>query len=231
MYLNVSPARRLRGALVFLGLCFGAQSLAAQTIDTRWNTRGLVSGGTGVFAQSFTVDPEYSVLNDFSVFVNGHVGGPVNFRTYLFAFDGTYATGPALFTSAVQSATNSAPPAQMFTFATTGLSLTPGGLFLAVMQNVDDGGLIVGYAQPSGGSYGDNYAGGQFYGGSSRDNPAGSTYTPIQFAPGNDLEFVAHFSAADVTVTPEPASFVLLATGLLGILAVRYRARRGASAS
>ncbi len=202
----------------------------AQNIDTR-DVDTYVWGGGGIYGQSFTVGTS-TTLTSFSFWVGANdpqiAGGtgPYQFYTQLFAWNGSTVTGSALYTSGVLDAVccdSNVPP--RFDFSVGSLALTSGAQYLALVANTAEGvGLKLGYATTSSG-FGSTYAGGEFIGGST---PAGgppdattASYYPIAFAPGNDLMFAADF--ARVTATPEPATFGLMITGLIGIGFVRRR--------
>src|SRR6478735_231211 len=124
------------GAAV-LALGFTAAPAMAQDI----NTVGAFSGDIGSFGtpntatygQTFTVGAE-NALNAFTMYLDGGSGSPLNFRAYVYAWNGDRAVGNALFASTEQQFTGSAygnPTA--FDFATGALNLVSGQKYVAFL--------------------------------------------------------------------------------------------------
>jgi hypothetical protein len=207
-------------------------AVRAQDIDTR-NVDSYVWGGGGIYGQTFTVGSLTSLLS-FSFWVGGNDlitpgggTGPYDFYAQLFAWNGTSIFGSALYTSGVFNSgccDDNVPP--RFDFNTGGIGLTSGAQYLALVARTDPGGLKVGYVRGPNGFI-DSYPGGEFVGGfnsGGNPDPATAAYFPIQFIAGNDLMFVADFDNAQVV--PEPATFVLVLSGLGLVGLVRRRVRR-----
>lgn len=120
--------------------------------------------GTATYGQTFTTPLTDTFLNDFTFYVN-HNGGaaPTPFDAFVYAWDGTKATGPQLFGSGplpfVATGTGSVP----FTVNTGSIALTGGSQYVAFFSasnrfdGVDDGTNTFDYVSDN-----DAYTGGSF---------------------------------------------------------------------
>jgi hypothetical protein len=214
--------------------------------DSAWRPFG--EPITQTYGQTFTA-PSDNVIDSFSLFLTGAPFVeptepfnsetfpfifPVEFKAYLYAWDGEKATGPALFTSGLQAFLGSPMNSpQEFAFATGGITLTPGAKYVAFLNAVFDGDQSMAFMPNAGPLPSNPYAGGDFvyYNNDTFDL---LTTTPWE-QPGDprlgDVWFKASFSPASAAV-PEPSSLVLLS--LLGgatlLSRTRWSARRGTGA-
>ena len=167
-----------------------------------------------VFGQSFVAPDGSPQLTDISFWM----GGIYSVRLEIFSFNGTGPAGSALFTSALLS--RNVRGFDQETFAIGALALDPGASYIAILhpQSGLPNVLWSGETDP--------YAAGKMY--LATSNPADATtahYDTDIMGSGTDLTMVANFTQA-TTVTPEPASMLLVATGLLGMFAGGRRMRR-----
>jgi hypothetical protein len=226
--------RRMQWGAATLFAVLAVSPAMGQTIDTR-SLDSYVYGGGGIFGETFTVGPSQTTLTSYSFWVGandpttGNNGtGPYQYYSQLYRWNGTGIVGGALYTSGVLAAPCCDPggPPRV-DFAVGAVPLTDGAQYLALIARTTNGGLDVGYVRVPPGAFGDSYAGGEFIGGTSfggvAPDPATASYGPIQFAPGNDLMFVAQFA---VTAAPEPSSLALLVGGAGALGLLRRRRRR-----
>ena len=224
-------------AAVAAALALSATAGHAQVINTlppEYNFVGEADQSRNDVAvgESFIVPAGGGYLSSLTLGVEGVLGTAnlVNLRTYLYAWNGSRPTGPALF----QSATFSPPATNGFVFHTftPNVSLTPGGSYAFFVSGI-------GLAQP---------AGFTIYGFAQRGTNPVDVYTQglrvnantTSFADitsttwyqsyDRDIAFRAEFTAGPAVATPEPASIALVATGLLavGVPAVRRKGVRAA---
>ncbi len=199
--------RRL--ALALAALTIASSSAQAQQISYRNNSSVCCFGANSTYTYGQTFTALGNSLNDFSFWVNGF-GGTGTADAFVYAWDATsgVATGSALFSGNVTFGSGNSY--SQYTVNTAGTSLTTGQVYVAFWTGTSGA-----TAQWEGG-YGDTYAGGQFV-------YTNSGYTTQQWSDVGsafDVSFEANF--ADTTV-PEPMSFVLVGTGLLGVAFARRR--------
>jgi hypothetical protein len=119
-------------------------SLAQFSIDTIpfWNGTQFISSfgvpNTATYGQTITVSAGVTPLNSFSVEI-GNCGADVTMRGEVYAWNGTMATGPALFESAPYTLPNSSS-FQLVTFSTGGLTLPAGTYVLFASTSRDQAG-------------------------------------------------------------------------------------------
>ena len=237
MYLSHKKAFGL--AVLGLGSLVAAIPATADTaIDTTsaWNGSsgvqpwglGPVGTTTSTYGETITTPADHYLTN-FTFYIN--TSNTINYQSYVYAWDGAEATGPALFSSAVQTTTPGAGY-QSYTTQTGGLDLTPGSQYVLFSTT---SGLQAG--QPSGtstwGYTGSNpYAGGQFQFANSEDNFSALTTQPWGSFGTNDLAFKANFAGTNPMATPEPSEAASIGFGVLGLsgLMLRARKRRAVSA-
>jgi hypothetical protein len=159
------------------------------------------------------------------------IAGDTPYHAYLFDWNPTTRrTGSGyLFRSAAQNYSGVSGPTAVG-FATGGVDLVGGQHYLAVLSTVEMPGATIGLrpgAIVSSNWPTDVYTDGMSY---TRPGPAGlATLTDNAWAllggTGVDLAFRAELSAAPTAVVPEPASVVLVATGVLGLALIARRRR------
>jgi hypothetical protein len=218
-------------AVLALGLV--AAPAMAQDIDTTGAHTGDIYNfgvpNTATYGQTFTVGGE-NVLNSFSMYLVGSAD-EVDFRAYIYAWDGGKATGNALFASAIQGYSNGTQTPTEFAFATPGLTLDTGSQYVAFLSTsaVQIERPYVAVGMPGAG---DVYAGGSFvYLNNGADFAAltRDAWTTNYIGNG-DVQFKADFSGSAAGV-PEPAAWGMLIGGFgLAGAAMRTRARKAAIA-
>ena len=186
---------------------------------------------TQTYGQTFTVPTNGdSRLDTFSFWMQDRPG--LDFRGYVYAWDvaAGRATGSALFTSALMSAPSAGSGYHEVAVATGGLDLTGGNMYVAFLSASG----VAGSGQTSWEfSTGDTYAGGEFvFYNNGEDLSLLTTYAWDSNWSGvdRDLRFAMTFNGADVSVTPEPASVLLAASGLLALGGLGTLRRRRATA-
>ena len=163
----------------------------------------------------------------FTNFING---GSLYLDASVYAFDGSQLTGPALFASALFLGTNSLSDVPV-TFGTAAdplnILLGPSTTYALVLSAVGGASLTPdGSSVLVGASSTDAYTDGALF--FSTDPSAPLTFSEAGYPP--DAAFSATFTSAPVTSTPEPASLMLVATGVAGLGGMVVRRRKNARA-
>ena len=218
--------------LVFLFLSHGA-ARAQTTIDTTASQNtGVASFGnppsSPTYAQTITAPtaPNSSVLLDFTFEVLNYSAFPINAIAYVYAWNGTTAIGPALFSSAQFTIPGSATayvPETITPFG--GVNLIPGSEYLLAFSTVG--------ASSSNGFAGfgfvggpDAYSGGEFVYSADSTTVAGAAFLNTG---AQDLAFRADFGTA--AVPDKGSTALLLGLALAGLCALSARGKRQPSGS
>jgi hypothetical protein len=208
----------------------GAQTISALPAEYNFVADAYTGANYRYVGENFVVPtgPGNGFLRALTVGVEGISGSPdqVQLRTYVYAWNGVHPVGSALYTSPIFS-----PPATSgFVYHTFNpdVQLTVGGSYLFFISGV-------GLAQPNVPTY---------YGIAQRGTTVADAYVPgirvnaddPNFAdlttttwfqtPDRDIAFQMDFGPAPVASAPEPGTWSLLGTGLLGVAGVAVRRRR-----
>lgn len=171
---------------------------AALTIDTTssWNgSAQLASWGvpnTATFGQTFTAPASSVYLNSFQIYLKKNSGAQVNYQAYLYAWNGTQATGSSIFTGAVTSA-----PASSFFQS---LLINTGSAPVTAGSNYVFFITTSGVANPNNGLYGQGvintnvYSGGQAVYSNNGTNFNLLTTSAWTLNPTKDFAFIANFT-------------------------------------
>lgn len=222
-------------AVIATGVISGAMTpsrLAAQNIEPSGPPiAAFTNVGLGWYAdvgQTFLAGGSY--MNSFSFWFGSSaqnwLGGSglsgVALIPYIMAWDGDNVVGNPLFqgtTTVVSGLTEF----QRFDFSTGDLALSPNTTYIAFVQAVNDGvhtgNVGVGFSDVSGtGAVANNLQG----------SPADPLTQPWDITDaGLSVTFAASFSNTPVTATPEPATLMLVATGVAGLAgSARFRRKR-----
>jgi len=212
--------------------CTAAPALAATVIDTTYSYDGDMEpfgeDNTATYGQTFSIGSD-NVLTSFSLFLDDTPAAPLAFKAYVYAWDGSKATGPALYTSNVRQFTGTAlGNPKEFSFATGSLQLASGGRYVAFLSTseVQDGNLS--WARmPMTGDYGDLIPGGGFVYFNNGADFGALTTTSWDYTRGGfgDAWFKAHLVEGVASAVPETATWALMLGGF-GLLGTSLRGRR-----
>lgn len=186
-------------------------------------------------AQTFFAPPGASYLQGFTFFLSSFAnGGALKLNASIYAFSADHLIGAALFTSpfvngsdneaGFDSRTVGGDPA-----APLNILLSPGAVYALVLSAFDGNAAT---PDPStvlvGATADDTYAGGSLFVSLGSDKTSlfgdGAFISDASF--GSDVAFSATFTSAALVSTPEPATWMLMATGLMGVGVFAKRRRR-----
>jgi hypothetical protein len=176
---------------------------------------------TPTFGQTFTVPTdENTVLTSFTFALRASASSMLNYRPYVYAWDGSKITGPALYSGGISSySSTSYAPVEVDTGE---LSLTPGAQYVAFFTLLDTDGTTIDGSFGSG-SMGIHssfsvYGGGEHVQTNTADfnNLDDTAWFPFF---GLDLAFKATFIPVAV---PEPSTWAMMLGGL-ALLGVGFR--------
>lgn len=228
-----SAFKSILGAAALAVTAAASPVIAATTIDTTqpytdsWSPFG--SQGTSAYGQTFTAGAD-NILDSFSLFLTGSTSNPVDFRAFIYAWDGSKATGPQLFASSLQSFLGSfAENPVEFIFNTGGISLTPGSQYVAFLF-ADKSGPQGSASMPFAGSFGsEQLPGGSFVFFNSDGSFDLLTSGSWDKSGGSDdVWFKASFSAESVGAVPEPATWIMFLAGFFAVGGAMRASRRRA---
>lgn len=225
--MGISMKRLIVAAALAAGLCW-AGGAAAQNVDTRATATTTVydfgPSQTQTYGQTITVPAGQSAITSFS-FVMSSVPDTFTFEGVIMAWDGTKATGPVLYRSALRSTTGATPQEIIFTPGAP-VPVTPGQTYVLFASSVNGTGTGDGHwaAEPSPGSY----AGGQYVytnGASEADWTVDWDMPPYV---DTDVGFTVNFAPAVVATVPTMSEWamILLAVMMAGGAAVYLQRRR-----
>lgn len=234
----MKPKHRALSALLVLFICIvpaDHTAQAQQLVTTSDPPSGAFYFGTDAFTHYAAGQTFVSLGNQLLSF-GFYAFGPWtvlgSFQAQIFAWNGSAVTGSALYASSPFAPVTSSG---WIDFSAGGVGLNSGSSYLALISmatNTTPAGCPNCYWN-LGRDLQNPYAGGHDVFTTFLTSPPSLSdvqtavwNTLTQAAPGNDQDFA--FRATFTTVTPEPGSIVLLATGLVGIGLVMRRRRRRA---
>ena len=210
--------RVLITVIVLAGVCSPSSAIAQSTIGAPGG--GLIgwwgTNYTRSFGQTITVG-SVNILTDFSFwFGQSQTNYNIDYRAYVYAWDENTLrlTGSPLYDSGSRNITGSAYGNHVEqTFDLEPLALSSGSMYALFVEALSGGSDVANFETRRAQDTADDYAGGELIFGTGRWWEARSNL---------DLRFEANFGTPSVVV-PEPSTWILLATGVVGIGIVARR--------
>lgn len=228
-------------AATIAALTLATSSVGAQAISIPGDGTPFGPFGKGIDAttigQTFITPTGLNYLQSFSFWLSDDTGidnsnpSSLLFRGYLMQWDATNgrATGPVLFSSAVNAGPTAA--SQRYDFNATNTLLETGVQYVAflsstgLMSSIGADMAIANLEGTSTGTYADG--GAVFaYNGDDFDVLSSEEWGYTGFIPGYQARFDAAFTASAVSVVPEPSTYLLMFTGLSAVLLVAMKRKR-----
>ena len=206
-------------------LAFAPVLLSAQTTLSTPGSGSVVTPfgrpDTQTYGQTFRTPAVDTKLDNFAFWIASEAA--FEMKAHLFAWDGQKATGSALFISDLLFA-----PVGELTKTTVqigGVNLLAGNAYVFFLSTSGLRGSSRGGMECAI-ECSDAYTDGAFVFQNNGDDTSKWTNEEWRNFNGDDLRFEANFSAVDQNVVPEPSTYQLMASGLLGLGAVARRRRQ-----
>jgi hypothetical protein len=208
----------ITSAVLFAAVVAGTPALATTVIDTTGGAGKFELGsfgGSTTYGQTFTVGGD-TVLNSYSMYLTKMTSESFQFKSYIYQWNGTGVTGPALFTSGLQQA--SIGTDRQYAFSTTGLQLASNMQYVALMTvdgvpNTNAFGTMMPVVANT------TYSGGNFV--YTNSNTFGGRWDCSAQCSFGDAWLKASFSSA----VPETATWGMMIAGF-GVMGAALRTRR-----
>lgn len=220
------------------------QSYSSSNVPTTSNGFGAIPGGGWVVGQSFTATN--TTLASFGFYAASNWSGIATFQAFLFGMSGSSLVGSPVYASSVMN--YGSISTGWFDFLTGGVGLSSGSVYMALLAPVS---VASGLAVMDLGTETSNpYTGGAAYtwaglplNPSDLTTASWTTLAALTQVTGHDLAFRVDYASEvtteggpevdpfnndlPTTTTPEPATVVLMGTGLIGLVgAGRIRRKR-----
>ena len=181
-----------------------------------------ISESTQTYGQTFRTPAVDTKLDNFAVWLQSE-DVAFEMKAYVYAWGGQKATGSALFTSGILFAPTGELTKTIVQIG--GLNLVAGNAYVfflstSGLEGFGKGGMECAL------DCSDAYTDGAFVFQINGDDTSTWTSEDWRNFEGEDLRFEANFSAGDQNVVPEPSTYLLTASGLLGLGAIARRRRQ-----